>query len=297
VLNADSGDMPATNCSPIGAKIGWATLLAAAAATLGLLSPAPARAAAATPVIETIITAGPADEAVIEDDNTSFSFTATSDGLPLPGATFRCSVDSAPAQSCASPLTLDELEEGPHSFSVFAEDPAHFTADPEPASRSFSVAVEEGCEEAVDEEGLPEEDEECDEDGETLPPEECLLRTARARVLTYTAQGRIRLVIRYTAFSPAEVRVGYRLSGARGGLRLRTARRRLAERGLFRLDQSLRANGIEKVRAARRFTVIMHIAATPRYCLRYDTRHLTIRRIVHSQVVWFQSDSIFGTRP
>ena len=44
----------------------------------------------------------------------------------------------------------------------------------------------------------------------------------------------------------------------------------------------------------RRFTVVMHVPAAPRYCRRYDARHLTIRRAVHSQVVWFQSDSIFG---
>ena len=53
---------------------------------------------------------------------------------------------------------------------------------------------------------------------------------------------------------------------------------------------------MEKVRAAKRFTVMMSIPGTPRYCNRYDTRHLTIRKTVHSQVVWFQSDSIFGTR-
>ena len=33
----------------------------------------------------------------------------------------------------------------------------------------------------------------------------------------------------------------------------------------------------------------------PGYCHRFETRRLTVKRTVHSQVVWFQSDSIFGT--
>jgi hypothetical protein len=267
-------------------------------ALLGLLWwPAAASPAPPTPVIETTITAGPEDEALIEGDSTSFSFSATRDGLPFPEATFRCSVDNAPAEPCTSPLALEELEEGPHTFSVFAEDPEHFTADPEPAHRSFIVAEEEGeCEEALDEEvGL---EEECEEDGRPQPPpEECLLRSARARVFTYAAQDRVRLVIRYTAFSPTDVTVGHRLSGARGRLKLRTVRRHFAERGLFRLDERLSEAEMEKVRAARRFTVTMRIAETPRYCLAFEVRHLTIRRAVHDLLVWFQSDSIFGTGP
>jgi hypothetical protein len=288
--------MPATSGPPTGAKIGWAACLAVAGLALALLLfPSSARPAALTPVIETTITAGPADEALIEEGSTSFSFTATRDGAPFPDATFRCSVDNAPAEPCASPLSLDELDEGPHTFSVFAEDPEHFTADPVPARRSFVVASEEACEEVFDEDGMLEEDEcEAGAGASPLPPEECLLRSARARVFAYATQDRIRLVIRYTSFSPAEVTVDYRLSGARGALRLRPAKRRFAERGFFRLDERLSEAEMVKVHAARRFTVVMHVAATPRYCRQYDTRHLTIRRSVHSQVVWFQSDSIFG---
>jgi hypothetical protein len=51
---------------------------------------------------------------------------------------------------------------------------------------------------------------------------------------------------------------------------------------------------MDKVRAARRFIVMIDVPGAPTYCDRYDTRHLTIRRSVHNQVVWFQSDSIFG---
>ena len=104
-------------------------------------------------------------------------------------------------------------------------------------------------------------------------------------------------MIRYTSFSPADVVVDYRLLGGRGSLKLGGGHQRFAKRGLLRVTEKLSDAEMEKVRAARRFTVSMAIPEAPRYCRRYDTRHLTIKRTVHSQVVWFQSDSIFGSQP
>ena len=52
---------------------------------------------------------------------------------------------------------------------------------------------------------------------------------------------------------------------------------------------------MDRVRAAKRFTVFADLSRERRrYCSRYDTRHLTIKRTIHNQLVWFQSDSIFG---
>jgi hypothetical protein len=262
---------------------------------------APARAATVqTPVLETTITDGPAEGAPIENERPTFSFFATLANVPFDGAAFQCSVDSAPAEPCASPFQTDQLEDGPHRFSVFAEDPEHFAADPTPAQRSFViVSAEEECEAFEDEEGFEEEDEgaECEEeaDDSRAPPEECLLRTARARLFTYSSQNRVRLVIRYTSFAPADVSVDYRLMGGKGALKLGSARQRFAKKGLFRLNERLTEGEMEKVRAARRFTVSMTVPEAPRYCHRYDTRHLTVKHSIHNQVVWFQSDSIFGT--
>ena len=163
------------------------------------------------------------------------------------------------------------------------------------STRSFLVEFEEGeCEEPgeelEDEEGNVEA---CEGDG--LPPEECLLHTARARVFTFTARDKVRLVVRYTSFTPADVVVGYRLSGGKGSLSLGEARDRFSKKGLFRVTEKLSKAEIAKVRAAKRFTVDLNIPAAPNFCRRYETRHLTIKRTVHSQVVWFQSDSIFGS--
>ena len=121
------------------------------------------------------------------------------------------------------------------------------------------------------------------------------MRTARARLFTYSSQSRVRLVIRYTAFAPADVYVDFKLSGGKGSLKLGTAHLHFSESGLLRVNQHLGDGEMDKVRAAKRFTVQLNVPQAPRYCRRYDTRHLTIRRTVHNQVVWFQSDSIFGS--
>jgi hypothetical protein len=252
-------------------------------------------------VVDTTITAGPAEGSVTEDERPAFAFDATADGVDLATATFHCSVDGGAVVPCASPYQLDPLEEeGRHDFSVYAEDPSTSTADPEAATRSFYLEFEEECEEQgeelEDEEGNVEE---CEEAGEAggQPPEECLLRTARARVFTFTAHDKIRLVVRYTSYAPADVIVGYRLSGGKGSLTLGEATDRFAKKGLFRLTEKLTKAQMAKVRAARRFTIDLDIPAAPSLCRRYATRHLTTKRTVHSQVVWFQSDSIFGAGP
>jgi hypothetical protein len=297
VRTTDHPYMPATQASPEATKLKWVAGLASAVALLGSLWAAPAvPAAVAVPELDTAITAGPAEGALIEDERPTFSFEATLAGAPFPDATFLCSIDNAPAEPCSSPFQTAALEDGAHSFSVSAEDAEHLVADPTPARRTFSVvSAEEECEAFEDEEEG--EEEECLEgEGEDggVPPEECLLRTARARLFVYSAQNRVRLVIRYTAFSPADVYVDYRLSGGKGPLKLGTAHQRFAKSGLLRVNERLSDGEMDKVRAAKRFTVVTNVPEAPRYCRRYDTRHLTIRRTIHSQVVWFQSDSIFG---
>jgi hypothetical protein len=130
-----------------GPSLGALRCAAALAVAVALsVSPAAAR-ADEPPVIDTTIDAGPADASLIETDSPSFSFSATRDGAPFPGASFQCSVDEGPFRACASPLTLSGLTEGPHSFAVFAEDPEASVADPEPARRTFLFyLLEEECE-------------------------------------------------------------------------------------------------------------------------------------------------------
>jgi hypothetical protein len=95
--------------------------------------------------------------------------------------------------------------------------------------------------------------------------------------------------------TPAQVTVDYRMTGKKGGLSLGQVRQRFQKSGVFRLTESLSEAKMAKVRAAKSFEVTMRIPAAPSYCNRFYSRQLTIKRTIHNQVVWFQSDSIFGT--
>ncbi len=154
---------------------------------------------------------------------------------------------------------------------------------------------EEGEWEEGEEVGSEEFEEEEEDAVGPFPPDECLLRTARARVFTSPAKSTVRLVVRYTSLAPAQVTVDYRLTGKKGALSLGQARQRFQKSGVFRLAATLSEAQMSKVRAAKSFEVSMRIPAAPSDCNRFYSRQLTIKRTVHNQIVWFQSDSIFGT--
>lgn len=258
-------------------------------------------ASAGGPVIDTVISSGPAEGSVSEDERPLFTFSATRDGAEFPAARFHCSLDGAPAEPCTSPDQLAAIEEeGRHSFSVYAEDPETSARDPEPATRSFYIEFEETECEEVGEEFEDEEGniEVCETQRRgALAPAECLLRTARARVFTDAERESIRLVVHYTSFSPAEGLVEYRLNGSKGALGLGESREHLETHGALRLSEKLGRLQMAKVRAAKRFTVDLEIPAAPGFCRRYDTRQLTVKRSVRGQSVWFQSGSVFGSAP
>jgi Ca2+-binding RTX toxin-like protein len=105
----------------------WTTVVLALAGCLAGAQPA----AAAAP--ETTITAGPAADALTNDNTPTFEFTA--DQL----ATFACTLDGGEAvvNPCVSPYTAGPLADGGHSISIVATIGAE--ADPTPATRDFTV--------------------------------------------------------------------------------------------------------------------------------------------------------------
>jgi hypothetical protein len=117
-------------------------------------------------------------------------------------------------------------------------------------------------------------------------PEECRLRSARARVVAYEARNRVRLTVGYTTYVPTMATVDYRLAGGRGSLHLGTARRRLGRSGVIRLTRRLSDGQMEKVQAAGRFTVRLRVSGAPRSCRRYESEELTVRRGSDRQAVW-----------
>ncbi len=87
---------------------------------------------------ETTIDSGPGEGETIETDSATFTFSSDE-----PGSTFSCVLDAGPPEACDSgSKSYSGLEEGPHTFSVTATDPAPFSnADPTPATRAFSFAI------------------------------------------------------------------------------------------------------------------------------------------------------------
>lgn len=70
---------------------------------------------------------------LITHSQPSFSFSS-----PESGTVFMCQLNAGDAFTCTSPFTPPALDDGPHSFSVYAVDAAG-NADPTPASTTFTV--------------------------------------------------------------------------------------------------------------------------------------------------------------
>jgi hypothetical protein len=178
------------------------------------------------------------------------------------GGTYECSIDAGSWTPCRSGQAFGPLAPGDHLFQV--RETLDGLTGPA-ASYRWTIAL----------------------------PRACVLRVARARVFAYTKKNKVRLVIHYTAYHPADVTVSYRLAGAKGKLALGSASTHFDVAGVFRLPETLSSGDTGKVRAAQLVTVRFAIAGTPESCGRYYTKQLTIPQKISGQTVWFQSDSIF----
>lgn len=132
-----------------------------------------------------------------------------------------------------------------------------------------------------------EEEEFCEEiEGDDGTPPECLLSSAEATVSAVPARDTLRLSVRYTARSPAAVKVEYWLRGGKGPLRLGEDRKRFNRQGTFRATERLSDPQMAKVVAARNFTVELQAVNTPRYCHRYFDQKLTVKRNSAGGLTW-----------
>lgn len=137
---------------------------------------------------------------------------------------------------------------------------------------------EEFCEAADEEAEEAEEEELCEEEAEDETPPACLLSSAVAGVAADPAHNLVRLTVHYTSRSPAAVSVDTFLRGGKGPLSLDDERARFSRSGVFRESERLTDRQMEKVVAARSFTVQLQAAGAPQWCHRYFDRRLTVRR-------------------
>ncbi len=180
--------------------------------------------------------------------------TASAQALALPGDPLP-SVLAAPA---------DEEEEGEAA-----------------ASEEEEIEAEE-CEE--------EEEGECDEEDGVEAPAECLLSTAEPTIFASGNRDKVRLQIRYTTASPTAVAIDYGLHGSKGSLFLGSEKKRFGKKGVLRLNRSLTEPQMEKVMAAKDFSVRLRVPAAPRWCQSYFDRHLDVRRATPRGLTWLPSE-------
>jgi sugar lactone lactonase YvrE len=209
---------------------------------------------AKTPPLVRILS-GPAAETA--EQRATFTFRGVA------GGTYQCSIDAGPWTACRSGEVFGPLVPGDHLFQV--RETLDGLTGPA-ASYRWTIAL----------------------------PRACVLRVARARVFAYTKKRKVRLVIRYTSYHPADVTVSYSLTGTKGKLALGKASAHFDVAGVFRLPETLDGAEAGKVAAAQLMTVHFAIAGAPGSCRRYYTKRLTIPQRISGQTVWFQSDSTFA---
>jgi hypothetical protein len=162
-----------------------------------------------------------------------------------------------------------------------------------PSPESASEAEEEGeegeeageCEEEAGVEDV-EEVEECESESASAAPEQCLLSTATATVSASSPANKVRLAIHYTGVSPATVAIAYFLRGSKGPLTMAGDKKHFGTNGVFHDTESLGRVQMEKVMAAKRFTVQLRPVDAPGYCHRFLESHLTARHATHDGLTW-----------
>jgi hypothetical protein len=137
--------------------------------------------------------------------------------------------------------------------------------DGEPEAEAAADEVEEeGFEECEEVEEGFEECEEVEAEAARSGREECLLRSARAHASVDSRGEKLKLTIGYTAYEPAKAKIEIR----KGTLKLASAQRHLGKSGVIRLTKRLGDARMAKLETARRLSVRVRIAGTPRDCRR-----------------------------
>lgn len=178
----------------------------------------------------------------------------------------------------AQALTLPLGGPGNALATVIAPDDEEEAEDAEDEDESFECEAEEEAEEEECEAEIEAEEEEA--------PRECVLSSATATVSAATNGNRVRLAIRYTAYSPGPIKVVYWLRGAKGPLSLGSDSERLGKQGVIRDIDTLGTAQMTRALAARNFTIQLRPANAPRYCNNLLDRHLTIRHNTAGRLTW-----------
>ena len=221
-----------------------------------LAAPPVPNAPGGTPATVKILSGPPRESA---EQTATFSFKG------VPGGSYECSIDDGAWAPCHSGQSFGPLMPGDHRFQV--REKLNGITGPA-ASYRWTIDL----------------------------PRACILKVARARVSALAQRGKVRLVIHYKAYKPAQVTVAYALTGGKGNLGLGTASSHFKTAGIYRRGERLDKGSVAKLRATQSMTVRFSIPQAPSSCTRYYTKRLTIpQHPSPGLTTWFQSDSVFAS--
>jgi hypothetical protein len=103
---------------------------------------------------------------------------------------------------------------------------------------------------------------------DTVAPEECRLRSARAHAAVNAAGDQLKLTIGYTAYEPVAATVEVR----KGSRRIATKSLRLGRSGVLRIVKDLGKAGTPK-----RVVVRLAVSNSPGFCGKYETEKVPVR--------------------
>ncbi len=126
------------------------------------------------------------------------------------------------------------------------------------------------------------------------PPEECLLRTVQARVVSSASHNRLRFIVRYSMVVPTRAYLDFEVHKGHDSFALDIVKRHFGKSGVVRITESLGSGQMEKARSASDYLLTLDIPSTPSFCQPYFTRRLSQKRTLHGQTVWLQSDPAAG---
>jgi ribosomal protein S19 len=89
-----------------------------------------------------------------------------------------------------------------------------------------------------------------EEGEEAYPPEECLLRTVRARVVSSPSHNRLRFIVRYSTVVPTWAYLDFEVHKGHDSFALGIVKRHLGKSGVVRIDENLGSDQMEKARNA-----------------------------------------------
>ena len=120
------------------------------------------------------------------------------------------------------------------------------------------------------------------EERELAEAERCVLASASASVDADRNSGKVRLRVRYLTYGPASFSLRYSLRGAKGGLRLGSAKAQFGNSGVFHDVVRLNDRRMTKVLAAREFQIELRAQRAPGSC----RERLTVQRRDASRLHW-----------